>query len=278
MYCCSHNTIERNQQTVSIQLIDQINSKYLFTEDDFFVITGGEPTISPTFVDIITYISAYSKHIILYTNGRLLSQYSSSFLRKIERIIIPIYGNESQHDKYVCAENAFAETMRSIDVVNKIDPDLLEIKFVIGNMRNLEALSAFAERKDILQTRHISIDKLITRNKEMNFDDNLLLAVEKLIVKLHHSGKAVKFYDWPLCHFSKDFLLNIEKCYSKQDNISFLIICCPTNHVPFIYEFNAKARFFQKCSECNKSLFCSQIMRRYYCPVWDGDKCWIGTE
>ena len=278
LFCCSHNTREHSSLSVDIPLLEQIDNKYQYTSEDTFIITGGEPTIANSFQEIVSYLSQKTKHIILYSNGRNLRRYSIAFLQNFERIIIPIYGNEIQHNNYVGSSNAFEETIDSIRLINSFNPNLLELKFVIDSKLNLDAILHMKELRELLRTSHISVDKLITDKKYETMDDELISSIECFIMELHQQGKTVKFYDWPFCRFSKELQKKIEQCYKKELNVIFDIICCPINHKPFIIGFNDSPTFFPQCANCEKQIFCSQIMKRYYCLVWKKDQCWIGTE
>ena len=280
-YCCSHNTRNHNVASVDIEYIQKVHLEYGIASEDYIILTGGEPTLSPHFLKIVRYLSALTTHVILYTNGRLLWTYDQMFLDKIERIIIPIYGGKENHNSYIGVANGYEDTIKSIEYINAFQPNKLEIKLVVDNNDSLLSIVNSDDFSTLSITENISVNRLIKSDNDLCdniIDTNLIQQVENLIFTLHEQGKSIKFYDWPLCYFSNRFKDMILSNYDGQGDLMFDIVNCPANRKPYRVTFNRKTNCYEKCRECTLRKFCSQIMRRYYCPVLKNNKVIIGVE
>ena len=97
LYCCSSNTVIRNKNQIYISDFDVVDSVFHIKRDDQIVISGGEPTLHDNFEDIVDYCYNKTPNIVVYTNGRLLHKLSDETIKKVNRFIIPIYGEEKFH-------------------------------------------------------------------------------------------------------------------------------------------------------------------------------------
>ena len=271
--CCSHNTRDKNKRTVSVDDIKVIDDKFKCTESDVWVISGGEPTVADNFDEIINYCLSKSKHIILYTNGRNLHKINAECF---ERIIVPLYGTESGHNDYVGSSMAYSETVNALTNIIERNPDKIELKLLINDLTAMKDLLQNDDWQILKKNNRFSISRVIKPNVEI--DSNVLLFTENLIMELLSEDKTVKFYDLPFCKFSEKFQNNILDNYDCSLNSKYRIICGSQFGKYTVFGFNKRADYYIDCSTCNKSIFCTKIMQRYYCPVLTTKKCWIGTE
>lgn len=117
--CISHNVKRHTDREVTVEDYIFFKEHFHLDENDIWTISGGEPTLSNNFVHIVNYCHSVSPHIIVYSNGRRLNLLPTEILKKIERIIVPVYGEKAFHNRYVNSPYAYDETMRSLKKNNR---------------------------------------------------------------------------------------------------------------------------------------------------------------
>lgn len=271
--CCSFNTRGKSKRFVTADDIKSIAEKFNCTDSDVFIISGGEPTLSEQFDDIVNYCMSKSKHIILYTNGRNTQNINAD---NFERIIVPLYGKESAHNSYVGNINAYAETIRTLKSIIENNPDKIELKLLINKLSDMKAFVTSDDWNVLRNNNRFSISRVIKPKTDVN--DEVYQFAEDLIVDLLAQGKMVKFYDLPFCKFGADFQKMVLERYDCHLNTQYKIICGSQYGRYTVFDFNKRADYNIDCANCNQSIFCTKIMQNYYCPVLTSEKCWIGTE
>ena len=68
--CVSKYTKLHSKRVIGLKDIVKIQDKFGFTGDDRFILSGGEPLQNSKFANIVSLLSLYSNHIVIYTNGR----------------------------------------------------------------------------------------------------------------------------------------------------------------------------------------------------------------
>ena len=136
--------------------------------NDVWTISGGEPTLNPDFNDIVSFCHNYSNHIIVYSNGRTLSKIPKKTLSRIERIIVPIYGDEATHNEYVRSSNAYRETIDSMVKVLDYDTNKLDVKILFIDPQKGISFLKSPEWNDVITNNHFSISRVINQGQQEN--------------------------------------------------------------------------------------------------------------
>lgn len=129
--CVSKHTKMKSNRVIQLSDIMKIHQQHCFDYNDRFVISGGEPLINSEFTQIISMLANYSKHIVVYTNGRRLNSVPFKTLNSIERVIVPFYGTAASHDEYTRVKGSFLETYNAILHVKDTIMPILDLKLII---------------------------------------------------------------------------------------------------------------------------------------------------
>ena len=245
--------------------------------NDVWTISGGEPTLNSSFNDIISFCHNYSKHIIVYSNGRTLSKIPEETLSRIERIIVPIYGDETTHNEYVRNSKAYKETIDSMVRILDYNKDKLDVKIIfIDPQRGISFLKS-SEWNDIIVNNHFSIARVINHGQQNNYQD-ICRAASDVFDSLLDLNKIVRFYDLPLCELRSATLSRILKFVNLTSSFDSNVICGSTEHRYTIFPFNKQADYFPKCEVCQNRSICVRIMQNYFAPVIINGVVYIDTE
>lgn len=264
--CVSKQTREHSNRIINLKEFENFNTKFKFTYTDRFVISGGEPTIHPDFEKIINYISSYSTHIIVFTNGRILSTIDNKVLNKIERFVIPFYGDEFNHNKYTGNFKSYIETLESIKNISEYS-EKIELKLIIQDICALNFFSIDENFKSLIKqsSKTISIAGFIDyATKRSVLQDVIYESLERFINKLLDIGKIIKIYDIPLCKFSSCFIEHIDNTFNNNLSILFnLKICCSSTGEYKEVGYNSIPNYFPNCIECRLNTICTMVLKRY---------------
>lgn len=109
VYCYSHNTIHSSRKFNEISQNDFVN--YLryndIQKDDRVIINGGEPFLHSKIMDLLKSLLDFECEVLIYTNGRCLSDYDFSFMTAKYRFIIPVHGYKALHDSITRCDGSF---------------------------------------------------------------------------------------------------------------------------------------------------------------------------
>jgi MoaA/NifB/PqqE/SkfB family radical SAM enzyme len=130
------------------------------TDAQIVVITGGEPTLHPDFIEIVRYIYATGRHILLQSHGRAFSdpEYAAKVAPYLGKVFIPVHHSvASIHDEMVHQEGAFEETWAGLRNLSKYNV-IITTQTVI-TQRNYSNLPQLA---DLIQKAFPSIKMTLT--------------------------------------------------------------------------------------------------------------------
>lgn len=277
--CISHSVRGYSNDSLSVNDFRLIDEKFNINKGDIWNINGGEPTLSKHFPQIINFCYSKSPHIILYSNGRLISSISNNILDKIERIIIPIYGPESIHDEYVQSNGAYKETVNSLTQIIRRNPEKCEIKLLFNSNSSIQSLIASSDWPELSKNIHFSITRVLSSYKDSSpcsLETNH--AAEELITKLVSEGKKVRYYDLPFCQFSQGFQRRIKQSYKDSNKLDSNVISILSNGNYKISNYRIPTSYFEQCQECSNSELCVMIMRNIFCPIIEQKECYISIE
>ena len=166
--CISHNVRKGTNRNLGLDDYSFFQKKFSLGANDVWTISGGEPTLNPGFNDIVSFCHNYSSHIIVYSNGRTLSMLPEETIRKIERIIVPIYGEEVTHNEYVRSSNAYRETIDSVTRILDFDKNKLDIKLLLIDHKPGRSFLRSPEWHDIIANNHFSVSRVINNGQQEN--------------------------------------------------------------------------------------------------------------
>lgn len=275
--CISHNVRKGTNSNLGLDDYSFFQKKFSLCADDVWTISGGEPTLNPNFNDIISFCHNYSKHIIVYSNGRTLAKLPRETLNKIERIIVPIYGDETTHNEYVRNGDAYKETIASIVKILEFDKDKLDLKILfIDSQKGIGFLKS-SEWHDVVANKHFSISRVINDRQRNDFHD-ICRAASDVFDSLLALDKVVRFYDLPLCELRCGTLSRILKSVDLTRIFDPNVICGSTDHRYTLFPFNKQTDDYPKCEACPNRLICVRIMQNYFSPVIINGVVHIDTE
>jgi hypothetical protein len=251
---------------------------FKFGYNDIWTISGGEPTLSQFFCDIIDFCYNISPHIIVYSNGRTLSKIPWKTFSKIERVIVPVYGNEETHNNYVNSPHAYRETMNSLQQVISRDNAKIDIKLMILPDKNTESILSTKEWDVIKENRHFSVTRVISPDFSI-CSDSVASRACQIIQDLIALGKNIRFYDTPVCLFQPaliDYLSNLQ--VDKQQEFDPIVVCGSSQKQYKLFKFDKQTDCMSGCRDCKKQYMCSMIMQNYFCPMITPEKLVLTTE
>lgn len=277
--CISYNVKRHTKREVSIDDYRFFQERFHLNENDIWTISGGEPTMSNSFEQIVAFCSNISPHIILYSNGRNLKRLPEEVLKKIERIIVPIYGDKVSHNKYVNSPMAYDETMMSLKSIISKFPYKIDAKILFNKDDSME-LFFNSDEWDFLKNNntYFSISRVLPSIEKSECPNSIAKNAEKIIAELIKLGKAIRLYDIPLCLFNKKFQDYLSSCHIDGMNYDPVVICGSSEKRYKLFPFHKPTDMFEKCSTCPMLSICSMIMQNYFCPMINGTKITITTE
>ena len=279
--CISHSTISHNIQVIDVNDLIAIDELYHIRSVDVVNINGGEPTLSYNFEEIINWIFDRTHHIVVYSNGRNISMLPGKIINAVERFIIPIYGNEDAHDKYVGVKGAYQETIESLaGLLNAGIVDKCEVKLLFDETGNIEDFMQCDDWSLLLNNHRFSITRVLDSINDCQPCSLMLSSkAEETIISLLRHGKCIKFYDYPICQFSKSFQDYLARIYDNEPTrYSEDVIYCGKKGKSILVNYRRRTKYWEKCKKCSKSIICTQIMHNYFCPTIEGEVCKLLTE
>ncbi len=200
------------------------------------LLTGGEPTIHPKYLNYIELFSQYAK-VHMISNGSLLFEHNPSTLKKLDRIQFTIYGcDNEEYKKMTGMQDGFTRLCKSVDFAKKneinISAGITLCDETIDHMEKFVQIAIALEFKDL----RIGVADVFGRGKYLFGEDS------------NYEEQRHKAYD---------MLLELKRKYRKQ--ISFELPNINTEHVtPHDDIINNVYRCSLKCGCGSEYLVVSQ--------------------
>lgn len=276
-FCISHNTKRQNTSIVedSLKSIKICDSEYNISNSDLFIISGGEPTVSPEFNGIINFLLKKQCKIVVYTNGRKLDSINHTFLENSNiRWIIPFYGLSGNHDYYTNTKNSFYETFECVHKLKKEYLPRISIKFLIKKRNQIQDFYKLYSMLRSFSEFHFSA---ILDN---NINEQLLIATEisDLIKTLFRDGKKIKISNIPLCHLENGVLGDISSEYNIQEELEIGEYYFIKKKITAKMEYDKLHCWLEKCPECSLHRYCTDNSLCYRPLVIDNKSIYLGEE
>ena len=227
-------------------LIERIKKfKKIFNPKDAIILTGGETTIHPKFLDILRFVRKIfpKQEVRVLTNGRrfFYENFAKDVLKtKNLNLAVSLYGsNKKIHDSITRTKGSFTQTTKGIENILKLR-DLkdhgVEIRTVISKL----SCKDVEKTVELVVNKFSEIDRLILIFMEIEgqAEKNKKVAgitykeVKNYIEKIYpyfNKLKEVRLYHFPLCTLDKKFWPYIWRTLPENE-VSFVEICNGCNY------------------------------------------------
>lgn len=228
LFCFSHSTFFNNKYVVNLEDVERAIRKYNISSEDRVVINGGEPTLHYGLLEMLTIIHDTGAQIVLYTNGRKLKEkdYCIKLGRLVNRIVIPIHGNNVVHDSITQKPGSYFETMQGLSNMTKFAQEKLELKFIVTDKMINSSFSISNFLKDnSFSPNSIALTGVVDTKvcKENSFPqpspEILGIYVSSQLDDLFRFfNGSIKLFDCRLCYLSSHIMKFIESLPLSIDN------------------------------------------------------------
>lgn len=253
--CINLNKVNLEQSEEPIDKIKKTIDE-IYPVNDYFGISGGEPTISKNLFSVLKYVKDKKPdlYVFLLSNGRMFcyKEFTKKLVKvmpKSFRVAIPLYaGSSAIHDSITRAEGSFDQTVCGLR--NLLSEEIkIEIRAIINKMnyQNMENLSDFIVKEFPKIDRFIFVHMKITGNAHFNFDKvgvritDVWPYVEKAAENLIRNNISTYLYHFPLCTIPKKYW-NIAKGLTTEE---------------------WKLTFVDECKKCTVKDICPRIWKTY---------------
>ncbi len=257
LFCFSKENLKI--KNLSLKEIEEKLEEGLLEGCKGVIISGGEATIHPKFIQIIGIAKEKGyKYVEVITNGRMLSY--PLFIKKIKKkgidaITFSIHGHDAKtHDSLTRVKGSYNQAIKAISLATKLK---IQIKInIVVNKKNIKHLSKMADIFSEIGVTTIGLLQLVpfgeawANRKELFYNLN---EYEKYIKKFIKKTKEKNITIW-----SNRFDV---KTYLKYPELS-------QDPSKFINEVEARIFEFENSSLKNKPLFCYP-KRCNYCFLKD---------
>ncbi|MDR2406512.1 MAG: radical SAM protein [Bacteroidales bacterium] len=213
----NNENIMHKKSNISFFKFKKIFETLTFKKGDKIIINGGEPTLNSDLVKILTFCNSVCARIILFTNGRKLSDMSYAeqiIKRNIEKISIPLHGhNALLHDRITRKQNSFTETtlaLNNISFLKKSYKFYIELKILIcednySHIKNIAELFFNNFKFDTLLLSGLIPSKIAQKNKQIVSKEKHMLSVNKFLDGYFLSNNKLPdllIDGIPMCHLN----------------------------------------------------------------------------
>lgn len=101
--------------------------------DDRVIINGGEPLLHSQINSILLGLRKYQCEVLVYTNGRLITNGDFSMLNEKYRFVVPIHGTETVHDKITGIPGSYKETIAGLRHLVSSSKCTVDIKVILNH-------------------------------------------------------------------------------------------------------------------------------------------------
>ena len=261
------NAYTMRPDEVEIQLLRENVNK-----GDIVMISGGEPSLSPSFWEILDVCRKYECYIELTTNGHLFSDIKlAKKLYKYENVNvqIPIFGTERQHDYLTGCKGAFFKTIQALDNFSQLMKSksfTVSIKFLLckATVEGNRAGYDYLKRRYGAQFLYFLNVLLVSDKVKMNSAELL----EPYSITISKLGDFIEYDDIrvdtvPLCLLSEQK----RNAYLKQKHFDLLKIY--TDAKVFNKDMNNYSG--EKCDMCRVKKYCDRFLPSYIDYFGDGE-------
>jgi MoaA/NifB/PqqE/SkfB family radical SAM enzyme len=271
IYCFSSST-GATRREISLEVFEKIIEDARPSCDDKIIINGGEPSLHKNFYQIIKFLTeSYESEIVVYTNGRNLTPEKLSLSKKI-KLVIPMHGNEPEHNYITQNRNAFKETLNSLKNLQSLNVNYI-VKFIL----NYEMLKNFFDPIKFLNENELSPSEIMiarlneTKKSKSNKVPIVGVSMLRDFLSLHtedlNKHFKVKYLDIPFCYFDSSFnvkeISNTAPIFYFSDDKNYLIK----------RDYFKDVKIGYNCQSCKHSKLCDMMKKTYLTLCWNKHWC-----
>ncbi len=245
------------RRAMSLQEISSTYSAYNIQADDTIILNGGEPTVHSDILDIVRLAFRRGARVILFTNGRRLSD--EAFAEQlvtagIRKFTIPLYSDRAEiHDQITGVAYSHTQTLRGIGNIYRLKkghfPELqIELKTLVCR----STLGQCAPVVNLIHSLFPAIDQFVLSglihstvardNKEVVSFREGIGTIEEAVECCLKRNSRLMLDSLPLCLLRKDILMGylfrrrvssvLEKtCYCEPANHSAEVVYLDSQHL-----------------------------------------------
>lgn len=254
-FCISHNTSSSLNLIINpLESIKYADAQYGFASSDTVVLSGGEPTLSPQFDEILDYLSTKVGQVVIYTNGtNSIFHYECNI-----RWIVSIYGGHHTHNYYTRNDKSFFQIKSNLYKASRSN---IEVKVILNPLFSELDLKEILDIAEFVQLKSFSISCLCDAHN--NFERRISFLRDKitLLESLFYAFPEVKLSNIPLC--VNDSIVNYIENSKVQENEEFdkYIIILPTSNKEIDYD--GQHRWTNACTKCGLRFYCRDTNLSY---------------
>lgn len=281
IFCYSHNTrhnsMPHNEITVEA-FIDYIEKNHISSYDRV-IINGGEPLLHTRIQELLECLKIYGCEILIYTNGRLLSEINLSKLNSNFRFIVPVHGYEELHDSITGVKGSYLETINGMHRFKENTDCLLDLKVILNNgmIKSDDALNRTLESlNDIYFNNAVHLTKMADtiisskNNCSSISNDTACCYMEKIFNYFLDRSCQIKLFDTCVKNFL--WLKNYDLIEMK-DNISVYFKDCNQERQILL----EKPRL-DCMSTCENKEYCISAVSEYTVLEFNNNKLYENLE
>lgn len=262
VFCYSHNTIHNGMKHNEISLecfVDYLKTKNI-QKSDRVIINGGEPFLHSKIIELLKVLIAFECEVLIYTNGRCLSNYDFSFLTENFRFVIPVHGYKALHDSITRCGGSFDSMYQGLNHLSSFCCKV-DIK-VILNPQMISSRDVFDKTLDEIDTLsfnnaiHITkmADTVISKKNGIPsiLNDQVSIYTNLLFEHCSKKGKVIKIFDTCV----KDIDVGVYEDRSIPIKVHF-------KDAQTEWDFNLYTPSLVCREECPKKRFCQSAVGNY---------------
>ena len=274
---CISNTTKRKLFDLEkpLKMIMQVDKEYNFTEQDIFIVNGGEPTLSDDFVEIINFLNKKRMKIIVYSNGRKLKETSIRNIITSTNIrwIIPFYGLQKTNDYYTNVDGSFKDTYEAISTIPETHRNKISLKLLVKEKKQIKEFIRLIELLDWKSEIHISLIL------DDNIQERIKLAkkLKRILFFLFSKQLKIKISNVPICCLPQK-MKKILNYYNKmkEKGIKKYYFIDYNKIYPINYDKNHV--WMEKCKKCRHIHYCVDNGKKYRALNFNKDEIFLDLE
>lgn len=232
-------------------------------------LTGGEPTISKDFFEILDFIRLHKfREVRLETNGRFF--YYTSFLDRvinkkvIHNYVISLFGScGPTHDKITGTPSSFFQTIGGIKNLIERNENVT-VNLVIMKNNFSEIFSTYNLLKD-MHIKDISISFIAPFGRAKDYYKHISLRyydiipeIERVIDNSYMDGIKIGLSDFPFCVFKERYIKHIVPHHPEKK-----VVYSPEGIKDATTIKEEEKIKLEECSNCKYTHVCEGIFREY---------------
>ena len=269
VFCYSHNTIHSGRKHNEISLNDFVDYLRLndINKDDRVIINGGEPFLHSEIMDILKSLLDFECEVLIYINGRCLSEYDFGFMTDKFRFVIPVHGYKALHDSITQCNGSFVSMSQGIKHLNyfkcKVDVKVILNPQMISSQNEFDKTLLEIESLAFNNAVHITkmADTIISKKNGVPSVSNELASKYTMQLFKYFANKGFKIKMFDTC--VKD--IDIREFEDRNVSLKVLFKDAKAERLFYFYTPEMVCR-----KDCHKKLYCLSAVGNYTVLEYNG--------